>query len=61
VVTPEFAVIPRTTADAAGLDGRQLCGDFARRAIGVLMALVDLAGPLLKRWCQYTATGDLVI
>jgi hypothetical protein len=56
VVSPEFAVTPRTTADEAGIDSRRLCGDFARRRVGVFIALVGLAGPLLKRWCKYTAT-----
>jgi len=59
VVTPEFAVNARTTADEAGFDGRVLCGNFARRVVRVFIALVGLAGPLLKRHCEYTVSKDL--
>jgi hypothetical protein len=29
-------------------------GKFWRKAFAFFMALVGLAGPLLKRWCKYT-------
>jgi len=33
-----------------------LWGVFGRKAVRVFITLVDLAGPLLKRWEQYTAS-----
>ena len=58
---PAFARLKSPSFGAAGqdvgLDGEK----SARRAVRVFMALVGLAGPLLKRWCKYTVTTDLLI
>jgi len=61
VVTPEFAAYPRTAADAAGPDIGMDGEEFARRAFGVFITLVGLAGPLLKRCCEYSVSRDLKI
>jgi hypothetical protein len=45
----------------AGLDGRLLGGDFAKRKVCGFMALVGLAGPLLKRCVEYSGFRDLRI
>jgi hypothetical protein len=40
---------PSHSFGEAGFDGRVLCGNFVRRVVRVFIALVGLAGPLLKR------------
>jgi hypothetical protein len=61
VVVPEFALIPRTTAGAADHDIGIEEEEFARKAFGVFITLVGLAGPLLKRCREYNVSRGLKI